>query len=144
MYQGTDKDVVVFAIKPNYSHAIMSGKKRVEFRRNGTPISIKHIVIYSSSPDQQVIGYCEVIGCIVASPHALWRKYGSQGGISRKDFFTYYEGINNGKCYVLGKPQKFIRPILLENCWSFSKAPQSFAYLLKSEWQRLKRKRLFA
>jgi len=142
MYQVTDKDVVVFAIKPYYSHAIMSGKKSVEFRRNGTPTNVKHIVVYSTSPDQQIIGYCEVIECVVASPHTLWRKYGAQGGISRKDFFTYYEGVTKGKCYVLKKPQKFSRPILLKDCWSFSKAPQSFVYLLKDEWKRLKRKKL--
>jgi predicted transcriptional regulator len=141
MYQVTDKDVVVFAIKPYYSHAIMSGKKSVEFRRNGTPANVKHIVVYSTSPDQQIIGYCEVIECVVASPKTLWRKYGAQGGVSRKDFFIYYEGVDTGKCYILKKPQKFSRPILLNNCWSFSKAPQSFVYLLKNEWQRIKRKK---
>jgi len=141
MYQITDKDVVVFAIKPYYSHAIMSGKKSVEFRRNGTPTNVKHIVIYSTSPDQQIIGYCEVIECVVASPNTLWRKYGAQGGISRKDYFAYYEGVTKGKCYILQKPKRFIRPILLNNCWSFSKAPQSFAYIIKDEWQRLKKKK---
>jgi predicted transcriptional regulator len=141
MYQSTDKDVVVLAIKPYYSHAIMSGEKKVEFRRNGTPINIKHIIVYSTSPDQQIIGHCEVIECVSASPHTLWRKYGARGSIKRKDFFIYYEGVNKGKCYILKNPQKFARPILLRNCWSFSKAPQSFTYLLKNEWHRLKRKK---
>jgi len=141
MYKSTHKNVVVLAIRPNYAHAIMSGEKKVEFRRNGAPINITHIVFYSTSPDQKIIGYCDVVQCVVTSPQTLWRKYGAQGGISRKDFFTYYEGVTKGKCYILKKPQRFVRPILLKDCWSFSRPPQSFAYLCENEWQRLKRKK---
>jgi predicted transcriptional regulator len=120
----------------------MSGEKKVEFRRKGTPINVEHIVVYSTSPDQQIIGHCEVLKCVVASPHTLWRKYGAQGGISQNDFFLYYKGVTEGKCYILTKPQRYVRPILLKDCWSFSRPPQSFAYLLKNEWKRLKRKKI--
>jgi predicted transcriptional regulator len=142
MCQSIDKNVIVLATKPNYAHAIISGEKKVEFRRNGTPINIKYIVVYSTTPDQQIIGYCEVATCVVASPQTLWEKYGTQGCISRKNFFIYYRGVTKGKCYIINKPQRFAKPILLKNCWSFSRAPQSFAYICKDEWQRLKRKKL--
>ena len=41
-----------------YAHAILSGKKTVEFRRNGVPSNIQKIVIYSTNHDQKLLGYC--------------------------------------------------------------------------------------
>ena len=38
------KDVVAIAIKPVFAHAILSGEKTVEFRKNGAPTNIKSIV----------------------------------------------------------------------------------------------------
>lgn len=142
MHKNIDRNVIVLAIKPHYANAIMCGKKKVEFRRNGTPVNIKYIVFYSTSPDKKIIGYCEVIKCDVSSPQILWKKYGVHGGILRKEFFKYYAGINNGKCYIIRKPRKFTRPILQKDFWSISTVPQSFAYLNKDEWKRLKRKKI--
>ncbi len=136
-----DKNVVVLAVRPNYAHAIMSGKKTVEFRRNGTPVNISHVAVYSTSPDKMILGICNVTKCVVASPQQLWRKYGQKGRINRKEFFTYFEGMLKGKCYILKKPKQFSRPILLKDCWSFSRSPQSFVYIYKREWQRLRKKR---
>jgi predicted transcriptional regulator len=143
MDKSKDDDIAVFAIKPIYANAIISGEKTVEFRRNGAPSNITHMVVYSTSPDKKVLGICDVTKCITASPQSLWRRFGSNGRISRKDFFIYFEGVSSGKCYLLKKTKKFIRPILLKSCWSFSKSPQSFVYIEKKEWIRLKKKKTY-
>ena len=64
--------MIALAINPVYARAILSGKKTVEFRRNGVPSNIRKIVIYSTKPDQELLGYCDVKECIVNSPEKLW------------------------------------------------------------------------
>ena len=141
MDKSKNDDVAVFTVKPIYANAIISGEKTVEFRRNGSPSNITYMVVYSTSPDKKIIGVCDVTTCIAASPQNLWRRFRSNGLISRKEFFIYFDGVSTGKCYLLKNPKKFVRPILLKNCWSFSKSPQSFVYIEKKEWIRLKKKK---
>ncbi|MEW5948183.1 MAG: ASCH domain-containing protein [Thermodesulfobacteriota bacterium] len=136
-----NRNVIALAINPIYAHAIFSGDKTVEFRRNGTPTIITHIVVYSTNPDQMVLGYCEVCNCVEAPPEILWRDFGKYGFIYKDDFFSYYQGYSIGKCYLLKNPRLFIRPLPLAQCQSFSKAPQSFVYVTNNEWKNIKRKK---
>lgn len=139
-----NKHVIAVAITPKFAHAIISGKKSVEFRRNGAPTKISHMVLYSTKPDQKMIGYCVIRECVVASPQILWREFWKYGWINQDDFNSYYEGQSTGKCYIIEKSFEFIRPISLSNCSSFTKAPQSFVYMEQSEWNNLKRKKKIA
>jgi len=116
-----NKHVIAVAITPKFAHAIISGKKSVEFRRNGAPTKISHMVL-----------------------QILWREFWKYGWINQDDFNSYYEGQSTGKCYIIEKSFEFIRPISLSNCRSFTKAPQSFVYMEQSEWNNLKRKKKIA
>lgn len=133
-------DVIIIPIKPVYANAILSGEKTVEFRKNKIPTNIKTMVLYSTKQEQKIVGYFNVKDCEVAPPDELWRKYGRVGHISFNDFNSYYKGKKLGKCFLVKDVYQFKTPILLENCASISKAPQSFAYLLQSEWKYIKRK----
>lgn len=135
------KKVIAVAISPKYAHAILSGKKSVEFRRNGTPTDILYIVLYSTNPEQKIIGYCEVNSCVVEPTQVLWRDFGKYGFIDEDAFNDYYKGQDTGKCYLITKSFKFTRPVSLSNCKSFTSAPQSFVYMKKTEWRNLKRKK---
>jgi len=135
-------DVIALSIKPVYANAILSGEKTVEFRKNGIPIEVKTIVLYSTQPEQKIVGYFDIKCCEVAPPSELWEKYGKFGHISFDDFNSYYKGKNWGKCFLVEGVYKFKRSIPLNRCKSFSKSPQSFAYLLKTEWKNMKRKKL--
>ncbi len=136
-----NKNVLAVAIAPKFAYAILAGKKSVEFRRNGAPTNISHIVLYSTKPDQKVIGYCKIRECIVASPSILWQEFGKYGGIDKDDFNSYYEGRPLGKCYIIEKSFEFVQPILLSNCKSFKSAPQSYVYMAQFEWENLTRKK---
>ncbi|MCP3875089.1 MAG: ASCH domain-containing protein [Desulfobacteraceae bacterium] len=140
MDKNKTKHVIVLSINPVYAHAILLGQKTVEFRRNGVPSTIKKIVIYSTKPDQKLLGYCDVTNCIIDTPEKLWQDYGKYGYVSHYDFLHYYKGYKVGKCYILENPRSFKLPVSLERCKTFSTAPQSFAYLDKSEWRNLRRK----
>ena len=133
--------MITLAINPIYAHAILSGKKTVEFRRNGVPSEIQKIVIYSTKPDQKIIGYCDVSKCVVDSPENLWQHFGDLGFISHNDFNNYYKGYEVGKCYILKNPRIFKNPLTLEKCKTLSVAPQSFAYLDKNEWRNFRRRK---
>lgn len=126
---------------PKFAYAILSGDKSVEFRRNGIPKEVSHMVLYSIKPEQKVIGYCEVKNCILDSPQALWRAFGKYGWISENDFYSYFENQSVGKCYLIEKSFAFIRPVPLSMCKSFSKSPQSFVYMNQNEWTNMKRKK---
>lgn len=141
MVKNKTKHVITLAINPIYAHAILSGKKTVEFRRNGVPSEIQKIVIYSTKPDQKIIGYCDVSRCVVDSPENLWQYFGDLGFISYDDFKNYYKGYEVGKCYILENPQIFKSPLPLEKCKTFSAPPQSFAYLDKNEWRNFRRRK---
>jgi predicted transcriptional regulator len=137
-----NKNVIALSINPKYAHAILSNKKTVEFRRNGVPNSIKNILVYSTMPDQKILGYCDVIECVIETPNVLWKKFGHRGFISFDDFSRYYEGYDLGKCYILENPRCFKIPISLKNFRSLSAPPQSFAYVDKTEWMNIKRKKV--
>lgn len=141
MDKNKTKHVIALAIKPVYAHAILAGKKTVEFRRNGVPPEIKKIVIYSTKPDQAILGYCDVSKCIIDTPNNLWREFGGSGYISHHDFTKYYEGYDVGKCYLIKNPQILNSPLPLEKCKTFNTAPQSFTYFDKNEWHNLKRRK---
>ena len=135
-------DVIALSIKPIYADAILSGEKTVEFRKNGIPEDIKTIVLYATKPVQQIVGYFDVRSCEVGDPLKLWKNYGDCGHITFDDFNSYYKGKNLGKCFLVKAVYRFKKPIPLSECKSFSKSPQSFAYLLKTEWKNIKRKKL--
>ena len=141
MDQKKTKFVIIMAINPMYARAILSGKKTVEFRRNGVPSNIQKIVIYSTKPDQEILGYCDVKKCIVDSPDKLWKDFGEFGLINNQDFSKYYYGYEVGKCYLLDNPKTFNKPISLNKCKTLSSAPQSFAYLNINEWRNFRRRK---
>lgn len=141
MDKNKTKHVIALAINPIYAHAILAGKKTVEFRRNGVPANIQKIVIYSTKPDQKILGYCDVTKCIIDTPEKLWQYFGKYGHISQHDFSSYYKGCEVGKCYMLENPRSFNLPISLEKCKTFSTPPQSFTYLDKNEWRNLRRRK---
>ena len=141
MDKNKTKHVIALAINPVYAHAILSGKKTVEFRRNGVPVSIQKIVIYSTKPDQTILGYCDVSRCVVDSPDNLWRDFGELGYICYQDFHRYYEGYEIGKCYLIENPKILKSPLPLDKCKTFSTPPQSFIYLDKNEWRNLRRRK---
>jgi len=105
------------------------------------PVNISNIVIYSTLPDQKIIGFCRVKDCVVASPEKLWENYKTLGAINETAFFNYYQGYSEGKCYILKNPCLFVRPIPLSKGTTISTPPQSFVYLTGDQWMKIRRKK---
>lgn len=123
MDKAKTKYVIVLSIKPIYAHAILSGKKTVEFRKNGIPTDIKRIVLYSSQPEQKIVGFFDVANCEIDHPSVLWEKYRNRGFIDFDGFHEYYRDKKIGKCFIVSKTFQFKNPVPLEQCKSFSTPP---------------------
>lgn len=131
---------VLLSIKPRFSDLIVSGSKRVEFRRVWAAEPVHWIAIYSSSPEQRIVGVVEVKSVVVASPSALWQLNGSHGGgLTRTELRDYFAGRQKGYGLMLGKLLVPPRPIAPSRLSSPFHAPQSFRYLTEAEVTRISR-----
>lgn len=124
----TDRDIVFLPIKPQFARQIVSGEKKVEFRKKNFPLQAKIVVVYSSTPDQSVLGWFDVKCVKALSKNAAWATYKDVGGIAKKDFMEYYQDA--GVCHVI-EIQEFHA---VENNMHLLAAlgitiPQSYCYL---------------
>jgi predicted transcriptional regulator len=133
--------VALLAIKPKFAEAIVRGRKTVEFRKVRFTDPPKYIVLYASTPIQQVIAFCEVIEIEELTVVGLWRKFRTHGGIDYQEFSTYYGKRNRGYAIVVGSVWRLHRPALLCELCSRCSPPQNFRYLPAASLARLRRRR---
>ena len=84
MVENSDRNVILMSIHPKFAQLILSGKKKVEFRKTRFNHQISHVVIYATSPIKKVVGYFEVQNIKVAPPKDLWESYSEVSGIEPK------------------------------------------------------------
>ncbi|MCM5661952.1 hypothetical protein [Galbibacter mesophilus] len=120
---------VILSIKPIYAHAIMSGTKKVEFRKKIFKRPVDKIFVYSSSPEKKIIGFFTIKEIIENSPEKLWSEFNTVGGIEKEDFFNYYRGSETGFSIKVSKVEKFEDGIDPADFFENFYAPQSYIYL---------------
>lgn len=130
--------VALFSIHPHYARAILQGSKGVEFRRQGLPGDVSHVVIYATSPIQQVIGMFEIAGVEKMSPRRAWKQHGRVGGIERTAFERYYTNADHAFVIRVRNPQTFPTPLLLAELDENLRPPQSYMYLREDVLDRLR------
>jgi predicted transcriptional regulator len=107
---------ILISLEEKHAENIISGKKRVELRRRSMSIPTGTVVwIYAKKPTGAVIGYAKVIDCHFFEPSRLWEKFSAVSGLSREDFFGYFQGISKGFALSLGKVERLQAPISLES-----------------------------
>ena len=52
---------ILLSIKPEYANKIFDGQKHYEYRKRIPKKEVSKIVVYSSAPEQAVIGEFEVV-----------------------------------------------------------------------------------
>jgi predicted transcriptional regulator len=133
--------VALLAVKPRFAEAIIAGRKKVEFRKIRFAQTPRYIVLYVSTPIQQIVAFCEVIEIQEHTVIGLWRRHRSRGGIDYRDFVTYYGKRKRGYGIVVGSVWKFHRPASLRDVCPQAVPPQNFLYLNRSSIARLRRRR---
>lgn len=119
----------ILSIKPIYAHAIMSGEKKVEFRKKVFKKKIERVYVYSSSPDQKIIGYFTIKEIIEDTPNQLWNTFNKVGGINRDAFFDYYKGVEKGYSIVIKEFKKYREAVDPYKMIKNFNAPQSYLYI---------------
>ena len=117
------------AIHPRYAERILSGDKRVEFRKVSFANAISHVVMYATDPIRRVVGFFKVLGIEQASPHELWRRHQRHSGIEKNLFFAYYSKRDTGVAIRVGEVVGLKSPKTLAALGDDGVPPQSFRYL---------------
>ncbi len=119
----------LLSIKPEYAFKIFAGIKTFEFRKIifKNP-NVKTIVVYASSPVQQVIGEFEIDDILSLSPELLWEETKDGSGISKEFFFEYFAHKEIGHAIKIKKVKKYRKPLSIREDFN-AYPPQSFIYL---------------
>jgi len=121
---------VLLSIKPEFVEKIFAGLKRYEFRRVlFRSKSVSRVVVYASSPVQQVVGEFEVGGILALHKWKLWQLTKRHSGIPKSYFDEYFRGQQTGFAIEIKRPQRYTTPMLLKQLFRLARPPQSFMYL---------------
>lgn len=130
---------VLISIHPEHVAKILSGEKRLEFRRQWAAQPIDVLVIYATSPVQKIIAITRIQNVFRGSKTHLWALAQEKGGgISRKQLFDYMDGKDEGVAIELDRLLKLKDGVHLRTVFGEDfKPPQSFRYLTPSELEKL-------
>ncbi len=102
---------VVLSIKPEFAYKIFDGTKKFEFRKAiFKNESIKTVIVYASSPIQQVIGEFEIEKIINYDIDTLWALTQAYSGISEAFFYQYFADREDGYAIQIKKTRKYKYP----------------------------------
>lgn len=120
---------VLLSIKPEFAHKIFEGSKKFEFRKQVfKDTSVKKVIVYSSSPEQKVIGEFEIETILDDTPDKIWIQTRLYSGISREFFKSYFEGRDKAYAIKVASTKMYRRQKTLAD-FNVQSAPQSFAYV---------------
>lgn len=131
---------ILLSIKPKYVQSIISGVKKVEFRKQSLNLDkIKKVFIYSSSPEKKLSAYFTVKKIHKYPKLELWQKFKGCGGISSNEFFKYYENKEFGYAIEIDKIIHFRSPIDPYLMFDSFTPPQSFQYLSENKVKEIEK-----
>ena len=120
---------VLLSIKPEFANKIFDGTKKYEFRKSiFKRDDIKIVVVYASSPVQQVIGEFEIENILYKEVELLWQLTQRFAGINKDFYDDYFTDKEMAFAIQVGKIHKFQKPKRLSD-YEIGYAPQSFVYL---------------
>ncbi|MBR4093562.1 MAG: ASCH domain-containing protein [Oscillospiraceae bacterium] len=119
---------MLLSIKPQYAKVILEGKKQYEFRKNKPKQNVTHIIFYASSPQKEVVGEAEIESILEGTPNEIWEIAKTAAGITKKFFFSYYQGKNKAFAYKLKNVKVYNEPKSLSD-YGLKQAPQSYVYI---------------
>lgn len=120
---------VLLSIKPEYAFKIFDGTKKFEFRKVifKNP-NVKTVVVYASSPVQQVIGEFEIDDIFSFNPKAIWKMTNKQSGITEKFFYEYFADRDIAHAIKIKNTKKYLKPLSIKDDFNVV-PPQSYVYL---------------
>lgn len=97
---------ILISLAPRHAKNIFEGRKLVELRRRTMHIPEGSTVwIYEKLPVGSVTGRVQAKAVHKSPPADLWRRFGSVSGLSKTEFFAYFDGVEQGCAIVLEDAQ---------------------------------------
>ncbi len=120
---------VLLSIKPEFAYKIFEGIKKFEFRKVifKNP-NVKTVVVYASSPVQQVIGEFEIANILSSDPNEIWEQTKQYSGISEDFFYEYFADREIAHAIKIKNVKKYKTPLSLKEDFNVL-PPQSYLYL---------------
>lgn len=120
---------VLLSIKPEFAHKIFDGTKKYEFRKQiFKDSSIKKVIVYSSSPEQKVIGEFTIDDILNDTPSDLWLQTRDYSGITQAFYEEYFRGRKNAYAIKVESTKLYEQKKNLSD-FDIIYPPQSFAYV---------------
>ena len=136
----TSPNVALISIHPGYVDKIISGEKKLEFRRSWASSYVNYLAIYATSPIKKIVAFAEIGQVIRGSKTKLWGLSQQKGGgISRRKLFEYLAGKKEAVALELKRKIQLEKEIDPTDIFGdVFHPPQSFRYLTDKEWELLR------
>ena len=122
-------NAVLLSIKPEFVHKIFEGTKKFEFRKRVfKDISVKKVIVYSSSPEQKVVGEFEIESILNDTPDKIWEQTRLYSGITQAFYDEYFKGCGKAYALKIASMKKYSKPKFLAD-YNIRSAPQLFVYV---------------
>lgn len=130
-----ENKAVLVSIHPGYTEKILSGEKRLEFRRSWVRKPVKYMVIYATSPIQRIVAVAEIKEVYSGTRARLWSLAMEKGGgVSRRNLYSYLAGSKKPVAIEITDVKPFkggVDPkVIFGNKF---RPPQSFSYLTEQD-----------
>lgn len=135
-----DRSVALISIHPEHAVKILSGEKKLEFRRRWASHPVHELIIYVTAPIKRIVAIAKIKEVHQGSPTALWTLAQERGGgLSRQTLYSYFSGLKSGFAIELESIERF--PRLLDPCLFIKgfHAPQSFNYVSNDLYRQLRK-----
>lgn len=120
---------VLLSIKPEFAHKIFEGTKKYEFRKQiFKDNSVNTVIVYSSSPEQKVIGEFSIDKILNGKPTDIWFQTNQFSGITQEYYDEYFKGRENAYAIKVSSTKLYKSQKKLSD-FGIMYAPQSFAYV---------------
>ncbi|MCX4163695.1 ASCH domain-containing protein [Paraburkholderia megapolitana] len=105
---------VLISLEQRHAENILSGIKQIELRRRAMRVEIGTVVwIYAKLPVGRVVGSARVSAVHSLAPSTLWRRFADVCGLTRSEFFSYFEGTSSGCALALHEPHRLVGAVSL-------------------------------
>lgn len=117
------------AIHPGYAHAILDGRKQVEFRKRSLASDVTTVVIYATTPEKRILGEFSIDRTLVGPPAELWATIGAVGEIDEASYALYFAGSEKAAGIVISCARRYPTGVPLAGLNPEPAVPQSFTYV---------------
>ena len=125
---------LLLSVKPRFAEKVLRGEKTIELRRV-RPQRIgpcDTILLYATAPLALFVGFCRITEVLVDSPEALWPKVRGLAGVTREEYFRYFQDARSATGIVIEQPVPFVDDFSLDDSRRYVPGfmpPRSFCYV---------------